>query len=162
MPNTSACALGLIMRRLTAHELDLRDAVVGWFGGDVAEWLRGFEPTLRELERRVARLPKGWRGNGDNQKWMNALQDHIPEELLQRFRVAVTTSGTKGLGQRNIVDARLHAGVPAKLYAAAWTQRRVKWYGEYEAYTYSDTRIEELDRVYADTRRSDRKQGNRV
>ncbi len=162
--SVSACALGLTMRRLAQHEPDITDEIDGHFGdGGVWQWLTGFEPMLWQLNAMVARLPKGWRGNGDPQVWLNALHDHIPTEMLEWFsKYVIYGPGDANEGipenrpNRNRVEAVLPNGVPAKLCAAIVVRRFVDQHGS--DYTYSDTRVSEALNLYRNIRAMDREQ----
>lgn len=147
----SACALQLFVRRLARYELDVHDEIVAGFGCDVRQWLRSYEQMSRAMKCAIGRMPNGWRGYSHVPIWpiwLNALHDHIPEELLDWMRDEVV-----GTSWRQLTDPDFASRLPAlaaafssvedvrKLYVAAFVQRATEHDEGAGGYVYSDARI---------------------
>ena len=147
----SACALQLFVRRLARYELDVYDEILAGFGGDVRQWLRSYEQMSRAMKCAIGRMPSGWGGCGGGrvwQRWLNALHDHIPEELLDWMRDEVI-----GTSRWQLTDPDFASRLPAlvdtlfpvedvrRLYVAAFVRRATEHDEGAGGYVYSDARI---------------------
>lgn len=147
----SACALQLFVRRLARYELDVHDEIVASFGGDVWRWLKSFEQMSRAMKCAIGRMPNGWRKYVHPpiwHMWLNALHDHIPEELLDWMRDEVVGTSRWQLtdpefGSRlpSLVDTLSSVDDVRGLYVAAFVRRATEHGWEPSNYVYSNSRV---------------------
>jgi hypothetical protein len=76
----SACALGLLMRRLADHEYDLWLMVLWFLGSRLCDPILDWFEHIGKLEEAVAAMPEHWMG-GKGHKWAFRVRDGIPKEL---------------------------------------------------------------------------------
>ena len=78
--SVSACALALLMRRLTQHEYDLRLMILWYLGYRLCDPILDWFEHIDKLEEAVAAMPKHWMG-GRGHHWAFRVRDGIPKEL---------------------------------------------------------------------------------
>jgi len=79
----SVCALALMMRKLKGYEYDIYDEIKKHFSrGDVVRWASSPMSWCWRVGKTVERMPRGWKGGDDPDKWLNTLHDLFPKDLL--------------------------------------------------------------------------------
>lgn len=158
MPYATACELGMLMRRLWGHEPDLVDGVLAFFDDNAANWADGLPGHLWRLRQLAMRLPKGWRGRNNPDRWLNALHNNIPREVWQWFYdhlVPELKLPTVAMVSRNPTLATnidtfmrtFNKSDGLKIWTAIYHLRAFSAYGHLE-YTYSDSLTYALGREY--------------
>jgi hypothetical protein len=79
----SACALALLMRKLAGYELDVYDEIKRHLaGGDVVRWVDGPMAQCWRVRKAIERMPRGWKGGNNPEKWLTSLHNQFPKDLL--------------------------------------------------------------------------------